>query len=243
VQLTPTFLLEAWERAAPLAAHARPLALLALADGAVEPTDLALLPLGMRDERLLRVRRQLFGDRMTCTTVCPGCGGYLELDLCAGDFLGAAADAAEAVHRLDCDGYAVDFRTPNSTDLGALVLQGNGAEAEQQILARCVIDARGPSGPLDPRQLPPDLVAALEREIERRDPLAVIWLDLTCEHCGHAWRSLFDIASLLWIEIDRWARTLLQEVHQLAHAYGWAERDILQMSAVRRHGYLGMIWA
>ena len=39
----------------------------------------------------------------------------------------------------------------------------------------------------------------------------------------------------------RTAARLLAEIHTLARAYGWSERDLLGMSAVRRAAYLGMV--
>ena len=42
-------------------------------------------------------------------------------------------------------------------------------------------------------------------------------------------------------EIHAWAKRTLREVHTLASAYGWSEREILSMSAVRRALYLEMV--
>lgn len=240
MHVAPISLLEAWERAAPLPASTRPLALLALA-GNADQQELALLPLGARDAELLRLRQRLFGDHMACLTTCPKCSIQLELALHVKEFLQYAADQANVVQRIEHNGYVVHFRILNSTDLETLSFDGDTAEVGECILDRCVIDACDPAGPLKPAQLPPDLAKLVEEEIERLDPLAATWLDLECRECGHTWHSLFDIASLLWIEIDRQAHMLLQEVHQLAQAYGWAERDILQMSTARRHNYLRMV--
>ncbi|MEA1978379.1 MAG: phage baseplate protein, partial [Chloroflexota bacterium] len=66
-------------------------------------------------------------------------------------------------------------------------------------------------------------------------------MTLTCPECSHQWEVLFDIASFLWTEINNWAERTLRTVHQLASAYGWAEREILNLSPVRRQLYLGMV--
>ncbi len=39
------------------------------------------------------------------------------------------------------------------------------------------------------------------------------------------------------------AKRLLSEVHALASAYGWSEREILGLSVARREFYLGMVRA
>jgi hypothetical protein len=49
---------------------------------------------------------------------------------------------------------------------------------------------------------------------------------------------VFDVVSYLWGEIEDWAERLLRDVHSLAAAYGWSERDIVGMSALRRRLYL-----
>ena len=46
--------------------------------------------------------------------------------------------------------------------------------------------------------------------------------------------------SFLWTEIEAWAWRMLSDVHTLARAYGWGERDILALSPTRRQFYLEM---
>jgi hypothetical protein len=45
----------------------------------------------------------------------------------------------------------------------------------------------------------------------------------------------------LWREIESMAGRLLRDVHALASAYGWHEKDILALSPVRRQFYLTLI--
>jgi hypothetical protein len=73
------------------------------------------------------------------------------------------------------------------------------------------------------------------------DALGDVQLALTCPQCGHEWQAPFDIASFLWTEINAWAHRTLQDVHELARAYGWREADILALSPWRRQVYLEMI--
>ena len=40
-----------------------------------------------------------------------------------------------------------------------------------------------------------------------------------------------------WLEIDAWARRTLRDVHALASAYAWSERDVLALSPTRRTLY------
>ena len=77
----------------------------------------------------------------------------------------------------------------------------------------------------------------------RADPQASVRLALTCPACAHGSERPFDVVAYLWIEVDAWARRTLAEVHALAAAYGWSEREILALSARRRQLYLELVRA
>ena len=89
--------------------------------------------------------------------------------------------------------------------------------------------------------LPESVIQALNRRIEELDPQAEVRINLCCPVCSYRWEVFFDIASFLWAEINEWAVRMLQTVHKLARAYGWSEREILNLSPVRRQLYLGMV--
>ena len=58
------------------------------------------------------------------------------------------------------------------------------------------------------------------------------------ERCGAGWTDILDVLDYLWREVDLAARRLIGEVAEIAAAFGWAERDILALSPVRRRSYL-----
>ena len=131
------------------------------------------------------------------------------------------------------------FRLPTSADLlDAGVVEGRGA-----LLKRCVETARLGSEAADLAALPEDVVKAISAAMAQADPQAEVRIAMTCPSCSHQWSSLFDILSFLWGEIEDWAQRLLVEVHMLASAYGWSERDIVAMSPRRRRMYLDMVGA
>jgi len=66
---------------------------------------------------------------------------------------------------------------------------------------------------------------------------------LTCPACGHAFRVSFDIVSYFWSEVEDWAHRVLVDIHTLAAAYGWSERQILALSPMRRQLYVDMVRA
>ena len=111
------------------------------------------------------------------------------------------------------------------------------------LLHRCLLSVEQRGAPADYDKLPPEAVEGVTKSMAEADPLADIQLSLTCPNCEQPWRAVFDIVSFLWMEIEVWAWRILKEVHTLAQAYGWSEREILTLSPTRRQLYLDMVGA
>lgn len=240
-------LLDVWDRAHDAAPALRAQILLAAGCPDETPDALAGLTVGRRDARLLEIRSRTFGDRLDAVVACPACGDLLQMDLPAaglrvegpGEGENVEPDEPAELFSVDRDGYTVRFRLPTGADLAAV-----GAAPESgpvALLARCVVEARRGEEAVGAEGLPEAVVAEVAGRMQEADPQAIPVLDLTCPACEHRWESPFDIASYFWTEIDGWARRTLQEVHDLASAFGWRERDILEMSARRRQGYLDLV--
>jgi hypothetical protein len=233
-------LLAAWDREPGRRLVERTLALLSAACD--ESADaLAGLTIGQRDARLLTLREWAFGPRVSGILACAGCGLRLELtfDLTEvrADASWPAGDAASVAR----DNYEVEFRLPDSSDLLATVDESDPGRLRARLLERCVVAARHRGEPVPADRLPPEIVDAVAGGMARADPQADVELAVSCASCGHDQRVVFDIASFFLGEIDTWASRLLREVHTLASAYGWAERDILALSPRRRQGYLDLV--
>lgn len=231
-------LLQAWEAGLDQSPARRALALLACTGG--DAAVLAELPVGVRDARLLRLRRALFGDSVAALAQCPACGERLDVnfaidDLCPPEDPGAAPAITYDLHACD---YQLRYRLPNSDDLSAVPQHD---PSPVHLLRRCVASATHGGAPVAADQLPPEAVAALGAAMAAADPLARIELAFSCPGCGHAWDDLLDIAAFLWKEVDAWARRTLHDVHTLARAYGWSESEILAMTPLRRDLYLDMV--
>jgi len=80
----------------------------------------------------------------------------------------------------------------------------------------------------------------LNQRIEELDPQAEVRINLNCPECFASLEVFFDIASFFGQKSMSGGR-MLQTVHKLARAYGWTEREILNLSPVRRQLYLGMV--
>jgi hypothetical protein len=234
VPLNPSDLLELWERGRTRHAIDQALLLFAAARPDLPAGRLADLPLGQRNAALLRLRHATFGPEARVYLDCPGCRERMELALRVEMFLPTESDAF-ADGELECDGFR--FRVPTSRDLAALLGHTDVSSAAEDLLERCCI-AR-PAGARASSLH--GLLETIEKGLEARDPCANIELSLVCGNCAHAWAVPFDIAAVLWDEVEAGARALLASVHTLARAYGWKERDVLALSAQRRAAYLDMV--
>ncbi len=228
-------LLTLWEEGVALRPVERALSLLCAAFPQVPVEDWASASIGRRDEALLILREALFGPTLEAAAGCPGCADELELSFRSDDVRGAAVAGSDCLH-IRVDGYDVQSRLPTSLDL--LELASVERPTPQALLTRCVEVARRDGGDIDVDELPAAVVEEVVAGIARADPLADVQVAVVCPACGHETSIAFDVLSYLWSEIDDWAQQLCLDVHALACAYGWAERDIVMMSARRRALYL-----
>jgi hypothetical protein len=220
----------------------RALTVLMVAFPGISQGTLALLSVGQRDSCLLAVRGQTFGSRVSALAACPTCSEQIEFVLDAAALpVAANIPPASGVQTMPIDGGEIRFRLPNSLDLAALVGCRDVVTARGILLRRCVVQVVQEGTVVPAENLAETLVTLLAAQMEERDPLAEIRIELDCPTCGYHWQILFDIASYFWTEISAQAKRLLRDVHTLARAYGWREVDILAMSGVRRQLYLEMV--
>lgn len=216
-------ILSVWEAGSGL----RPLdrAVLMLWQGAAEADDIPSLPLAIRDRRLLQLRSATFGRHLDLCAACPQCEAELDISLDADEL--AASLAELGPEDVEVAGERVGVRSLTSHDLGALA--SVASESLALMIRRRLTGAE---------TLSPALAQAVDARIEAREAGAELAISLTCEECDAAWREVLDVAALFWAEIAAAARRLMGEVAAIAAAYGWAEAEILDMSPLRRAGYL-----
>jgi hypothetical protein len=232
-------LLAVWERGLGETSVARGLALLELVSSDMCAEALAELSLGKRDRMLLDLREFLFGRRIIGLIECPACGDTLETEVTTTDLRAIPPDEAPAVSRSN---YELRLHLLNSRDQIAAE-RARPEERGRLLLERCIASARFSGEPIPVAELPDEIIEAVESRIAELDPQADVQLALSCPACGHQWQSSFDILSFLWAELGEWAARMLRDVHVLAAAYGWSERDILALSPARRRYYIGMLEA
>lgn len=243
-QFNSEALLDAWEQGASQPPIMRALILLAAAWPEQSLEEWARATMGVRDGRLLSLREEIFGGRLEATTACPKCGERVELAFNTSDICvpaRALPDPVEAL-RVEIDGCQVTHRLPTSADLLEVAEMGT-ANGHHELLRRCVETARIGGEVVDPHMLPDEVVNSVAEHMASADPQAEVQIAIACPTCMNQWQAPFDILSYLWSELGDLAQRMLLEIHALASAYGWSERDILAMSPQRRRVYLDMVGA
>jgi hypothetical protein len=232
--------LTVWDAGAGQDHAGRALLLASLARNPGAAGELAALPIGARDGLLLDLRERLFGARVEAVDCCPACATTVEIAFDVADIrvAGSAPPLDQVLVR--AGGVDIEARPPTTADLLALRTCRDVGEARQVLLHRCVVAVDGQE-PAGADALQEEAQAEIARALSEADPQADIELALTCAACGHDWRTHFDIVRFLWAEIEHYGTRVLRDVHLLARAYGWSERETLALSPRRRRRYLEMV--
>jgi hypothetical protein len=198
--------------------------------GSTDAEEIARLPIGRRDARLLGIHTALGGATLDATAACPHCGAAAEFALDV-DVLLARADEAREPEPLDVDGERLSWRSPDSGDLAAASIAADAAGAERVLLERCV----------GVTELTDEQRRAVTAAMTDADPLAEVLVDMDCPACGEPFVADLDVAQFVWSEVRARALGLLRDVDALARAYGWTEEQVLSLGAARRSAYLELV--
>jgi hypothetical protein len=226
-----TDLLSLWEAGQVRHPIDRALLLCAWARPDIAADRFAGLPLGVVNAGLLKMRAALFGPRVELQVECEHCGELLEIPLDLAELTPSASEQESDVE-IDVDGFR--FRLPASRDLAAIAYELDAEAAALRLLDACCV-AR-PDGVAATAEV----MARADDQLEVADPLADPRLDVECPACGRHLDAALDPGVLLWDDLQAYARSVLGQVHSLARAYGWTEREVLSLSPRRRAVYLEM---
>jgi hypothetical protein len=226
--LSPDLLLEIWARARHEAPAARAIALL---EAAYSGEGLETLPVGARDRMLLGLFEENFGNALNGTGTCDACGATIELELDVQML--AARPAVEEALVVVIEGAPITLRLPTIADVLAAA---DCAAPSRRLAARCL-------GRTNEATLDDDDVRRIGEALLAADPLLDPEIGVVCPECGAEQAFGLDVAGFLWERVEARARRLMGEIHLLARAYGWSEREILALPAARRAAYLAMVAA
>jgi hypothetical protein len=198
------------------------------------PEDLAFWPLGRRNRELIELYCRYFGSKLSGFTTCTDCGEKLEVEV-DGRALAGAGPAREGEGGPMIDFQGEKFRVPTTRDLAGVAREENPRVAAVRLIEGCRVGAGGRDAWTD------NDLAEIGERLAGADPLAEIRLRLRCPECGREEDQVLDLVAFFWAEIDARVRRLLRDIHTLASAYGWGEREILSLTESRRALYLEMV--
>lgn len=225
--------LDLWERGHGLHAIDKGLLMLGADARGVSYDTLADWPLGRRNRALLELRCLCFGPQMQARTACARCGEQMEFTV-DGRMIANSTTEEAAASPIAVNGR--QYRLPTSRDLARAARETDPLNGAIRIVEACRIEDAGNQAEWTEEEL-----EEIGDRMALADPLAEIAMDLTCPECGHRSTEPLDIVDFLWSEIEARAKRLLWEVHALASAYGWTEREVLSLSSQRRGLYLAMV--
>jgi len=233
--LTGELLLSAWDRCDAEHDVDRALTLLELSTPELDREQLAELSIAERNALLLRLRAITFGPVLGGYANCSACGAPLEFTLPVEALLSRTQQQLPAGGReWTEDAQTFRLRPVNSNDLLATLSAPDGTVAEELLVSRCLTLS-------EPRKSPMRISPSIRGQFEQVNGAAEIVCALDCPGCSAHETLDFDIVRFLWTEVQRAARRLLGEIHELACAYGWSEKAIVSMSPSRRNAYREML--
>jgi hypothetical protein len=238
IEASPAALVAVWERAAGLPIAERDRELLMLDAGADRDVD--AWTLGRRDAAFARIFRTLYGELLEATIRCSACDALLEFETTIGALFDASADDVRepGPFCIRHDGYELTLAPLCAGNLARL--PRSPAQAVESVLRRCIIAARRGDRAVDVGGLPAAVRAAVSAALRAADPRGETLIALACE-CGAENSVVFEMGTFLFDALDRSAAQSLADVHVLASAYGWTERDIFALPERRRRRYLELL--
>jgi hypothetical protein len=242
--LSPTDILDLWDLDDARNAEQRAARVLLAAYRDRGDVDIERLTVGERDMRLAALRALTLGAPLDAYGECPKCREQIEFTIPESLVPGSLAEyASPAPAPLLAFGFSIDCRLPTGGDLVAVAACPDPDAARWLLISRCVVEAQQEGKRVAPADLPEEVIERIAAHLEDVDPRGEILIGLICPACGQSWHLLFDIVSFFWAELVVRAKRLFEDVHTLAGAYGWSERDILSMSPRRRRRYLDRVSA
>lgn len=200
------------------------------------------LTLAEIDQVLAAIYRSLYGDEVECHVSCPSCGSSYALSFSIEDLWDAVTETSTADEKLleELDGPdelgayrlgSLRFRLPTGEDLAEVAgLDPEGAAAA--LRARCILE--------EDSHCTDEI---LDRVMALVGPTLDSDLDGVCPDCGAEQAVPFRIDEFLLAALWRESALLTREVHELARAYRWSRREILEMPRRERRQHAGLVLA
>ncbi len=231
-------LLSLWERGHRMHALDRGVLAVQASLSGTSRDNVADWTLGRRNQMLAQLHGDHFGQKLQGWTECGQCSEKLEFSIDYRSLIErqrvARAKPIAVKGRL--------FRAPTSRDLARVARESDLDVAALRLAEYCRLEASAEDSAAVVEWSREELEELGEKMIEA-DPLAEIVLSFECPACQCVREQVLDLPEFFWAELEVAAKRILREVHLLAGAYGWSEREILALSDARRAMYLQMVQA
>lgn len=210
-----------------------------LVDGAgkaVEPERLWAAPVGDRVAAFMAIASIGGDDRFTLPLRCPTptCGDDIEIEISWTEIATVARRATRDPFEVRAVGLPYRVRRPTGTDQARWERAANLSVRE--VLVDLIV-----AGPVE--RLTPARIARLEAALDDHDPLICYGLEVVCPTCGVTSRHEPSLVAVATARFRKTQSRLVDDIHDLAHAYGWSEATILAIPAWRRVRYRALIAA
>ncbi|MFN0245394.1 MAG: hypothetical protein ACKV2T_00715 [Kofleriaceae bacterium] len=201
-----------------------------------DATEIERLLVHERDLALVAVRWSTLGSVLPVEVTCQACAAQHDVSIDLDRLV-----RPDAVLDEIAIGPAI-VRIPTAGDQAAIVAHDDALPEQRRarLLARCIRSIDGVES-VDVHALDPILRAQIESGLEGAIPDIDLELVLDCPACGVSIEAGVQLGAMVLAELRDGSAHLLRDVHVLARAYHWSERDILALTIGRRREYLSLI--
>jgi hypothetical protein len=211
---------------------------LQLNDAACSENEVWAWTLKKRLQALLEVTMVTRGKELILQVNCLNsrCGERFELPLELEKF---KEIPAEEEFEFRVEDKSIQLRLPNGHDQRYWLQHQHESMAE--IATKLVVSVNN-EPPHDEWQIPAEWLDNVGEMLEVHDHLMTLRFDTRCPVCNEELGLVVDLEAQLLICLQHAQQKLLDEIHQLAMAYHWSERDILLLTPSRRRFYLARLY-
>jgi hypothetical protein len=201
-----------------------------LLERVTEGADVRQLSAADRDRLLAAVYRKTYGDSISNSAYCAGCGNLFDFRFEISRLTSQVDASAVPLAVRTNDGA---FRTERGSEFRLPTAEQELASASTvDLMARCIVSRGG--GESDEE---------IEAAMESVAPLIDLELDAACPECGQHQSIGFNIQRYLLEALVRNRRELFRDVHRLAFAYRWSMAEILNLRRSERKTLVELVEA
>jgi hypothetical protein len=198
-----------------------------------DPERIHWLSVGDRQFLVRCLARTLGRDTLWLTSECSTCRARFDVRIDQSSLPVKEAGTSFPYAMADTSWGACRLRLPTGADQEAVASISDDREATRLLARRCVVEPEPPAS----AEVGDDDVSRIEQALEASAPEVASVAEAKCPDCGQLNRAYIDPYACLTTGAD----ALWNEIHELATAYHWAEREILGLPRERRWTYLHRI--